>query len=157
MASNFRPVHRILMSALLVPVAACVTPAAPTIDEATIVSELLAADQAYERYNLEFGYEAASLEFIDFSEAFMIEAGEGFLTGKTDIMAERQLDTVPSPVHWSPIGAKASEAGDFGITWGTFLVEYETELTGNYVTVWKKVDGAWKIVTDVAVDDPIND
>tara|TARA_B100000949_G_scaffold127368_1_gene112441 strand:- start:164 stop:550 length:387 start_codon:yes stop_codon:yes gene_type:complete len=122
--------------------------------ETEVTSELMEADKAYEAFNIEFGYKAASLEFIDFEDAFMIEAGEGFLTGKADIMAERQLDTVPSPVHWTPIGAKVSDSGDFGITWGTFLVDYETDTTGNYVTVWHKVDGDWKIVTDVAVDDP---
>jgi hypothetical protein len=157
MALNFRTLQYALISACILPVAACATTEPQVMDQAAIQSELMAADQAYEAYNLEYGYKAASLEFIDFENAFMIEAGDGFLTGKTDIMAERQLDTVPSPVHWTPIGAKASETGDFGITWGTFLVDYETDTTGNYVTVWKKVNGAWKIVTDVAVDDPVEE
>ena len=65
-----------------------------------IEAELMAVDRAYEAYNLAHGYEAASLKFVDFEKGFMIDAGEGFLTGQAAIMAERQLDMVPSPVHW---------------------------------------------------------
>ncbi|KCZ62846.1 hypothetical protein L53_09735 [Hyphomonas sp. L-53-1-40] len=119
-----------------------------------IEAELLAVDRAYEAYNLAHGYEAASLKFVDFEKGFMIEAGEGFLTGQTAIMAERQLDTVPSPVHWEPEGAMGAASGDLGITWGSFVVDGDPNTTGDYVTVWRKVNGAWKIVTDTAVDDP---
>jgi hypothetical protein len=119
-----------------------------------VEAELLAADRAYEAYNLENGYEAASRKFVDFDKGFMIEAGDGFLVGEDAIMAERQLDTVPSPVHWQPIGAMGATSGDLGITWGSFSVDGDPETTGNYVTVWRKIDGEWKIVTDTAVDDP---
>lgn len=117
--------------------------------------ELMAADRAYASHNLEYSYKMASSEFIDFDTAFMIEAGEGFLVGESDIMSERQLDAVPSPVHWAPIGAMGASSGDLGITWGAFSVDGDPETTGNYVTVWRKVNGEWKIVTDVAVDDPV--
>ena len=148
------PVCVAAMSALA-GLAACATQPTASNSSAATENELMAADRAYEAFNIEQGYKAASLEFIDFDEAIMIEAGEGFLTGKADIMAERQLDTVPSPVHWKPIGAKVGPSGAFGMTWGTFLVDYETDTTGNYVTVWHKVNGEWKIITDVAVDDPV--
>ncbi len=114
----------------------------------------MAVDRAYEAYNLAHGYEAASLKFVDFEKGFMIEAGEGFLTGQAAIMAERQLDMVPSPVHWQPEGAMGAASGDLGITWGSFVVDGDPDTTGDYVTVWRKVNGEWKIVTDTAVDDP---
>ena len=41
-----------------------------------------------------------------------------------------------------------------GITWGSFVVDGDPDTTGDYVTVWRKVNGEWKIVTDTAVDDP---
>ena len=119
-----------------------------------IEAELMAVDRAYEAYNLAHGYEAASLKFVDFEKGFMIEAGEGFLTGQAAIMAERQLDMVPSPVHWQPEGAMGAASGDLGITWGSFVVDGDPDTTGDYVTVWRKVNGEWKIVTDTAVDDP---
>ncbi len=121
---------------------------------ASIEQSLIAADKAYDAHNLQNGYKSASEAFIDFETAFMIEAGEGFLTDEASIMAERQLDTAPSPVHWGPIGAMAAASGDLGITWGTFSIDNSTT-AGNYVTVWRKVNGEWKIVTDVAVDDPV--
>lgn len=134
-----------------VSVAGCISAPVPAD---TIEAELLAADKAYDAYNLEYGYKAASEKFVDFEKGFMLEAGEGFLTGEAAIMAERQLDTAPSPVHWAPIGAMGASSGDLGVTWGSFSIDGDPETTGNYVTVWRKVDGVWKIVTDTAVDDP---
>ena len=125
--------------------------------QASVESELMDADRAYAAYNVEHGYKAASSKFIDFEKGFMIEAGRGFLEGETDIMSERQLDVTPSPVHWEPIGAMAGDSADLGMTWGTFIVEGTPETTGNYVTVWRKVEDEWKIVTDVAVDDPMEE
>lgn len=138
---------------------ACASLEAPAVAEfsETVEAKLMAADRAYEAYNLQYGYEAASLKFVDFEQGFMIEAGQGFLKGQAAIMAERQLDEVPSPVHWQPVGAMGAASGDMGITWGSFVVDGKPDTTGNYVTVWRYINGSWKIVTDVAVDDPVMD
>lgn len=125
------------------------------VSEKSIEAELISADRAYDAFNLKHSYEMASLEFIDFETAFMMEAGQGFLRGKTAIMAERQIDDVPSSVHWQPIGSMGASSADLGITWGTFSVDGDPGVSGSYVTVWRKVDGEWKIVTDTVVDDPV--
>lgn len=120
----------------------------PTFEE-----ELMSADKAYEAHNLKFGFKDASTKFIDFKTGFMLNAEKGFLNGETQILEDRNLTTVPSPVHWQALGAMAASSGDLGITWGNFSVDGNPETNGNYVTVWKKISDEWKIVTDIAVDD----
>ena len=58
-------------------------------------------------------------------------------------------------VTWQPLFADASRSGDLGYTHGTYEVKNDAVLTakGNYMRFWKKLDGAWKIVLDVA--DPL--
>ena len=58
-------------------------------------------------------------------------------------------------VTWQPLFADASRSGDLGYTHGTYEVKNDGVLTakGNYMRFWKKLDGAWKIVLDVA--DPL--
>ena len=112
--------HKIVSAVLYVAIAqgmvGCVPSPTPSLD--ALEKELLSADRSYEAYNREYGFKAASQEFVDFDSAFMIEVGEGFLTTETDILAARDLTTVPSPVRWQPIGAMAG-GGDLGITWGS--------------------------------------
>lgn len=132
-------------------VAACAT--APNAPSISAENELLQVDAAYDAYNRQNGFAAASEAFIDFESGFLIDGERGFLVGREAIMNDRQLDTVPSPVFWSPDGAMAAASGDFGITWGRFGVEGDPPTAGSYLTVWRQRDGEWKIVTDVAVDD----
>ncbi|MEM9055138.1 MAG: hypothetical protein AAGB16_07420, partial [Pseudomonadota bacterium] len=95
--------------------------------------------------------------YFDFETAFLLEPDDGILVGEEAIMAQRQFDQTPSPVFWNPVGSMASGDADLGITWGKFGFEGDPNTQGSYLTVWRKVDGEWKIVTDVAVNDHIHD
>jgi ketosteroid isomerase-like protein len=50
-------------------------------------------------------------------------------------------------VKWQPIAADVSRAGDLGYTHGTYEAGNER---GSYVRIWRKQNGAWQIVMDVA-------
>src|SRR5215510_7637045 len=53
---------------------------------------------------------------------------------------------------WQPIGGDVSRAGDLGYTHGTFDIQNDTNVVkehGSYVRIWKKENGAWRIVMDV--------
>jgi ketosteroid isomerase-like protein len=50
-------------------------------------------------------------------------------------------------VKWQPIAADVSRAGDLGYTHGTYEAPNER---GSYVRIWKKQNGTWQIVMDVA-------
>jgi ketosteroid isomerase-like protein len=50
-------------------------------------------------------------------------------------------------VKWQPIAADVSRAGDLGYTHGTYEAGNER---GSYVRIWRKQNGAWRIIMDVA-------
>jgi len=57
---------------------------------------------------------------------------------------------------WKPSFADVSISGDLGYSYGTYELREKTGVLsekGNYARVWKKVNGSWKLVIDVA--DPL--
>lgn len=58
----------------------------------------------------------------------------------------------PGLLTWEPIFADVSRAGDLGYTFGTAELKNEGSDKieySNYVRIWKKRAGAWKLVLDV--------
>ena len=56
-------------------------------------------------------------------------------------------------IAWQPIGGDVARAGDLGYTRGTYEITDDTKKVtekGSYLRIWRKVDGAWRIVMDVA-------
>jgi hypothetical protein len=67
--------------------------------------------------------------------------------------ASEALAKAPRQVAWHPIGGDVSRAGDLGYTHGTYDVANDTMKAlehGSYVRIWKKENGEWRIVMDVA-------
>jgi ketosteroid isomerase-like protein len=67
--------------------------------------------------------------------------------------ATEALATPKGPITWQPIGGDVSRAGDLGYTHGTYEVTDDTKKViekGSYVRIWKKRNGMWRIVMDVA-------
>jgi ketosteroid isomerase-like protein len=67
--------------------------------------------------------------------------------------ATEALATPKGPIAWQPIGGDVSRAGDLGYTHGTYEVTDDANNViekGSYVRIWKKRNGMWRIVMDVA-------
>lgn len=67
--------------------------------------------------------------------------------------ATEALATPKGTTRWKPIGGDVSLAGDLGYTHGTYEVTDDTKNViekGSYVRIWKKRNGMWRIVMDVA-------
>ena len=66
--------------------------------------------------------------------------------------ATEALATAQGPISWQPTGGDVSRAGDLGYTYGTFEVTDDAKKVtkGSYVRIWKKRNGMWRIVMDVA-------
>ena len=67
--------------------------------------------------------------------------------------ATQALATPKGRIKWKPIGGDVSSAGDLGYTHGTYEVTDEAKNViekGSYVRIWKKRNGMWRIVMDVA-------
>jgi len=60
-----------------------------------------------------------------------------------------------SLLTWEPLAADISRSGDLGYTHGTYVVKNPNEdgkviERGNYLRIWKREKGDWKVVVDVA-------
>jgi ketosteroid isomerase-like protein len=61
---------------------------------------------------------------------------------------------------WEPEDARVSSSADLGWTWGFYTGTYPGEsgdtlvYHGKYLSVWKKVEGQWKIAADIGNSSP---
>jgi ketosteroid isomerase-like protein len=50
---------------------------------------------------------------------------------------------------WTPAHAEAARDGSLGYTYGTYEAKSGTDVSrGMYLTIWRRVDGHWKVVMD---------
>ena len=53
---------------------------------------------------------------------------------------------------WIPTYAKVSRSGDWGFTSGGYTVEGEKKTYGQYLSVWKAINGKWELVLDLGAE-----
>ncbi|RYG44565.1 MAG: nuclear transport factor 2 family protein [Chitinophagaceae bacterium] len=85
-------------------------------------------------------------------------ASDGLVFRPNPVDAKTFYETQPesTDVSWTPAYARVSKSGDWGFTTGPFTIgdsEY-----GQYFSVWKAVDGKWKLALDLGVshNKPLN-
>jgi ketosteroid isomerase-like protein len=69
--------------------------------------------------------------------------------------ATQALANNQNPQTWQPASADVASSGDLGYTSGTYEIRSNDGAKaliekGNYVRIWKRHDGAWELVVDVA-------
>lgn len=95
-------------------------------------------------------------------------AKDGAKTAFTTVAAADGLVFRPNPVNiktyyatqaeeknlsWTPAYAKVSRSGDWGFTTGPYVYSGgEKPAYGQYLSIWKAVDGRWRLVMDLGVD-----
>lgn len=56
-------------------------------------------------------------------------------------------------LSWTPSFAKVSRSGDWGFTTGAYeLNETDKKLYGQYLSVWKAINGKWELVLDLGAE-----
>jgi len=81
-----------------------------------------------------------------------------FREGKLPFMGKAAaLAAIPAGAgvwSWQPEAADVSSSGDVGYSYGLYRLENKDEggkaETGNYLRIWKKQGGTWKVVVDLA-------
>lgn len=78
------------------------------------------------------------------------------LVGPAAYQAHAEAEWAKTPnatVSWTVDDVVVASAGDMAMEKGsyTFTNEGQTE-QGRYITVWRKVDGAWKVAADIGVN-----
>lgn len=112
------------------------------VDEAKERQALLDRDRKYSIDRLPFYasrevrlYRPGNLPYIGFQAA-------------SDALAKTK-----GQIAWQPIGGDVARAGDLGYTHGTYEMTDDAKRViekGSYLRIWRKQDGAWRIVMDVA-------
>jgi ketosteroid isomerase-like protein len=148
----------LLASTALVLSGACAPapPAAPKVDLAAERDSLMAADKAWND-----GFNHGDSPVDAFVGAMLDDARFQFAdsppaVGKAAIRAALTAMAATPGFHieWAPTLAEVAASGDLGYTVGTFAMKMDgpdgkpMNVDGHYVTIWKKVDGAWKVTVD---------
>jgi ketosteroid isomerase-like protein len=92
-------------------------------------------------------------------DAVFFDQAEGSIVGLPAIRASMESDWAENPdftVSWTTNAVDVASSGDMAWERGSWTYDPDgageaEEMTGEYVTVYKKVDGAWKAVADMGV------
>jgi len=122
----------------------------PSIDEATLETELMEIDKSFSHLSLERGMNNAFMTYLD-PEGILLRPNRFPIVGTREV-EEVLLETDDSEfeLSWEPSGAKVAKSGEFGFTYGIYTFSTGSqEFKGTYVTVWRKDEqGNWKWVLD---------
>ncbi len=119
------------------------------VDGTSARKSLLDRDQAYEIAGLKQGL-AKAFEAHASKDVRLYRANSLPFIGREASVVE--LGKAKGTVMWNTIGGDVSQAGDLGYTHGTYEVSDDTKKVierGSYVRIWKKEQGAWRVVMDV--------
>lgn len=151
--------------------AACSAPAdqMSEADQAPAV-DLAAEAAAVEAVSMQW-LEAAQAQDVDAAvalfadDAVFFDEGEGSLVGLPAIRADIEESWAENPdasVSWSTNDVQVASSGDMAWERGSWTYDPDgageaEAMTGEYVTVYEKVDGVWKVVSDIGVTHEADD
>ncbi|HSD46852.1 MAG TPA: nuclear transport factor 2 family protein, partial [Pyrinomonadaceae bacterium] len=121
----------------------------PTVDVATATRALLDSDRNYLQASTKRGFVKAFLSYAS-PDVRLYRNGSLPYVGRT--ASANALEAAKGQPTWTTIGGDVSRSGDLGYTHGTYEVTDANTVTerGSYVRIWKKENGAWRMVLDVA-------
>jgi ketosteroid isomerase-like protein len=115
--------------------------------------EVMQADRDFAARAATAGLRAAFVEFAA-PDAMLFRAGVGPIRGPQAI-GESFAEAGDATLVWAPEAGEVAAGGDLGYTWGwyTFSAGGKSS-TGNYVSIWRRIDGRWRYVIDLGVPAP---
>jgi ketosteroid isomerase-like protein len=144
------------MKSLLLQLAILAGTALPLASTAAPLDDVMNADRAFAAAAVKNGTRAAFVTFAA-ADAMMFRAGLGPVKGHTAIAASFK-DPDDALPEWAPACGGVAGSGDRAYTWGYFKWSARDgsnrQSTGNYVSIWRKVDGQWKWIVDLGVQAP---
>jgi ketosteroid isomerase-like protein len=124
---------------------------ARTVDVAEARKALIERDRSFSDAGLRQGLVKV---FLDYSSTDVRLYRNNSLPSIGRSASADALTKTKGKFNWAPIGGDVSRSGDLGYTHGTYVAS-DSDLSkkvierGSYVRIWKKLDGAWRIVLDV--------
>jgi ketosteroid isomerase-like protein len=124
------------------------------IDLAAARAALLNQERQFSKASAERGAVEAFLSKADVQVRL-------FRNNQTPFVGRKAAASALTPLSlewtWTPTFADVSTSGDLGYSYGIYQLRHKKSQaiseTGNYLRVWKKVTGRWRVVIDVA--DPL--
>src|SRR5512134_520990 len=120
------------------------------------LDDVMNADRAFAAAALRNGARAAFVAYAA-PDAIMFRGGVGPVRGHAAIAESFRESGGPVP-EWAPEGGEVAASGDLGYTWGYFRWTASDgsgkQSTGNYVSIWRRIDGQWKWIVDLGVQGP---
>ncbi len=138
-----------LLAGLLV----CVPGYSQNLGQQLFWEELYAADQAFSSRSAEIGRRRAFQEFL----------GEGSIIFRNGPVDAQNLYNSETPLggdelDWKPHYIDVSRDGDLGFSAGPYVAGTNSEdqqpSYGYLVSIWKKIAGEWRLMSDMAVPIP---
>jgi ketosteroid isomerase-like protein len=123
------------------------------VNHETKRAALLSVDREFSKASAEQGARPAFLLYSA-SDVRLFRNDKFPFVGR--MAAADAISTLTSDWTWIPSFGDVSISGDLGYSYGIYELREKTGIVsekGNYARVWKKVNGAWKLVVDVA--DPL--
>lgn len=122
--------------------------------------ELIKTDIEFSDMSVREGISPAFIKFAA-DDVVLLREGKFPLLG-IEQLKESFAKRKPGPVlEWKPWKADVSESGELGYTIGNWRLT-TTDSTGkkeviygNYVSIWKKLEGKWKYVLDTGNNTPV--
>lgn len=93
-------------------------------------------------------------------DAVVLNNGRAAVYGKLAIGEQAQWDAKDYQLSWQPQGAQMGPTGDMGFTWGHYEGHSKDKngnpvvIEGRYISIWKKVNGEWKVAMDASANEP---
>lgn len=128
----------------------------PTMDPGVLL--LLELEGRFAKSVAAGGGKAFASWFAD--DAVTLNNGKPPVRGHAAIAAHAQWSPTDYQLTWTPLGAQMGPSNDMGFTWGHYEGHSKDKngqpvvISGRYFTVWKKVNGTWKVALDASADEP---
>jgi len=120
------------------------------INVAALRSQLVKIDSEFSGQSGRFGAREAFLTYAA-KELRLYRNDLQVLVGRDTALRALPLNNLS--LIWKPAFADVAASGDLGYCYGTYELQNESGFaneTGNYVHIWKKISGKWRVVVDVA-------
>jgi ketosteroid isomerase-like protein len=137
---------------------ACTPDEAPGREAA--IEQILQADRDFAALAAEQGLAEAFGTYMDRVEGRKIGPSGDPVIGEADIRAAFANTPDGLLLDWTPVEAFASQAGDFGVSWGDWSIhsdgdrESVADARGRYITVWRRnAAGEWRGLLDTGSED----
>jgi len=116
---------------------------------------LATAEKAFARESVEKGMRTAFLNVLS-DEGVVFDPGPGAQNGRKVWEAKKES---PAVLEWGPVLAVVASSGDLGYTTGPWnyrkMPNEKPRAFGEFVSVWRRENGNWKLLCDVGSDHPV--